>query len=220
MLLIGPRDPPRRVTTTPVIIDYASPASRSSLRLPARSIIRWDRDGDRLRVVQVLSGREGAILALAFAAFTFLTMTLALNNMLAKWHRNVGPILLIATFMAAEGVVAPLVVNQTWRKTILTVTPDEMRLEFTSPFSAGQKFTFPGEQIAGVAVVDREPLAGEAIVAELELKCWSIPRVRLFAGHPRSTLMDLAGAIGAVHPFPPPPLPGARTNVTAGPTLT
>jgi hypothetical protein len=201
------------VTTTPVIIDYASPASRSSLRLPARSIIRWDRDPDRLRVVQVLSGREGALLALGFAAFTFLTMTFALNSMLEKWHRNVGPILMIATLMAAEGVIAPLVVNQTWRKTILTVTPDEMRLEFTAPFSAGQKFTFPGEQIAGVHVVDREPLAGEAIVPELELRLWSIPAVRLFAGHPRRTLMDLSAAIGAVHPFPPPPLPGVAIGV-------
>lgn len=36
---------------------------------------------------------------------------------------------------------------------------------------------------------------------------WSMPPVRLFAGHPQDTLMEIARAIGRVQPLSPPPLP-------------
>src|SRR4051812_36519205 len=104
------------------IIDYASPASRSSLRLPARSEIRWSYEpGGALRIVQVLTGREGAFIALLFAAFTLVVMATAAYSMLPKWHRNVGPIAVIFLLMAAEASIGMLVVNSTWRKTVLLV---------------------------------------------------------------------------------------------------
>jgi hypothetical protein len=112
-------------------------------------------------------------------------------------------------FMAAELIVGALVIQSTWRKTILTVTPADMTLQFIAPFTARQRFVFPSEQIAGVVVVDRPPLPGEAVVPELEIRMWSIPPVQLFAGHPRTTLMTIAQEIGHVQPMAPPPLPEA-----------
>src|SRR5688500_11042844 len=164
-----------RTMSTP-IIDYASPASRASLRLPARSEIRWTSEpGRRLTVTQVLSGREGAIGALALAAFTFVIMSLSVHGMIEKWQRFVGEIALLGAFMAAEVILGALVINRTWRKTILTVTPEEMTLEFTAPFSARERFAFRGEQVAQVSVVDRAGKPGEAVVPELEIRMWSIP---------------------------------------------
>jgi len=197
------------------IIDYASPASRRSLRLPARSEIRWVDGPGFLKITQVLSGREGAIGALVLAGFTFVLMTLLVHGMLERWHRNIGEIVTLALFMAAELVVGALVVHNTWRKTVLTVTRQEMTLQFSAPFSGGQRFVFPSEQIAAVSVVDRPPMPGEAVVAELEIRMWSIPPVQLFAGHPRMTLMTIAREIGAVQPMAPPPLPGVEANAVA-----
>ena len=200
--------------TTP-IIDYASPASRRSLRLPARSEIRWVDGPGRLTITQVLSGREGAIGALLLAGFTFLIMTLSVHGMAAKWHRNIGEIVILVLFMAAELIVGALVVHNTWRKTVLTVTRQEMTLEFLAPFSGRQRFVCPSEQIAAVSVVDRPAMPGEAVVPELEIRMWSIPPVQLFAGHPHVTLMTIAREIGRVQPMAPPPLPGVAANAVA-----
>jgi hypothetical protein len=197
------------------IIDYASPASRASLRLPARSEIRWATAPGRLIITQVLSGREGAIGALLLAGFTFVIMTISIHGMIGKWHRFIAEIAIMSVFMAAELVVGALVIQNTWRKTILTVTPAKLTLEFAAPFTARQKFVFPSEQVAAVVVVDREPLPGEAVVAELEIRMWSIPPVRLFAGHPHQTLMTIAAAIGQIQPMAPPPLPGANAQPPA-----
>jgi hypothetical protein len=197
------------------IIDYASPASRRSLRLPARSEIRWVDGPGRLTITQVLSGREGAIGALLLAGFTFVLMTLLVHGMLQRWQRNIGEIVMLSLFMSAELIVGALVVHSTWRTTVLTVTRQEMTLQFSAPFSGGQRFVFPSEQIAAVSVVDRPPMPREAVVAELEIRMWSIPPVQLFAGHPRATLMTIAREIGRMQPMAPPPLPGVETNAVA-----
>jgi hypothetical protein len=196
------------------IIDYASPASRASLRLPARSVIRWDNAPGVLRITQVLAGRGEAIGALALAGFTFVIMSFSIHGMIEKWHRYVVEIGIMSAFMLAEVIVGTLVVNNTWRKTILRVTPEDMTLEFTSPLGARQRFVFRGEQVAGVSVVDRLGGPGEAVVPQLEIRLWSMPSVELFAGHPRTTLMSIARAIGQMQPQPPPPLPtGAGAEV-------
>src|SRR5688500_383886 len=105
--------------STPAIIDYASPASRASLRLPARSEIRWANEAGRLIITPVLPGREGAIGALLLAGFTFVIMTFSVHGMIGKWHRFIAEIVIMSVFMAAELVVGALVIRSTWRKTIV-----------------------------------------------------------------------------------------------------
>ena len=65
------------VMSTPAVIDYASPASRASLRLPAKSDIRWEYHpgGRELRIVQTLAGKLEAVGALGLAAITFVVMS-------------------------------------------------------------------------------------------------------------------------------------------------
>jgi len=199
----------------PAVIDYASPVPRSKLRLPARSEIRWVDAPGRLVVTQVLAGREGAVWALGLAGFTFGLMSLALVGMIERWHRNVAPIAMIVMVMAAEVLVSVLVIRNTWRKTILTVTREELAVETAGPLASRQRFVFPTEQVAGVVVVDREPQPGEARVAELEIRFWSIPSVHLFAGHPPETLRAIVSSIAHVQPVAPPPLPAALATARA-----
>jgi hypothetical protein len=50
------------------ILDYAGPASRRSLRLPASSYLAVNTDGDTLSITETLAGQTGAIAALGAAA--------------------------------------------------------------------------------------------------------------------------------------------------------
>ena len=195
------------------IIDYASPVPRSRMRLPARSEFRWEQGPGWLVITQVLAGREGAIGALLLAGLTFVLMTIGVADMIGKWHRNVGLLGLLGVLMTAEVVVGLLVIHNTWRKTVLTVTRDELAVETAAPFAARQRVVFRSEQVAAVVVVDSEPVPGAGIVPELEIRLWSIPPVRLFAGHLRQTLLSIASAVGHVQPVQPPPLPTVSSNV-------
>jgi hypothetical protein len=196
------------------IIDYAAPVPRSRMRLPARSEIRWAQEPGRLVITQVLAGRAGAIAALLLAGFTFVLMSVSVAGMIGRWHRNVGLLGILGFLMTAEIVVGLLVIHNTWRRTVLTVTRDELAVETAAPFTKRQRFVFGSEQVAAVIVVDSEPTPGQSIVPELEIRLWSIPPVRLFAGHLRRTLMSIAAAIGQVQPMQPPPLPSAAAGGT------
>jgi hypothetical protein len=192
------------------ILDYASPASRARLRLPARSIITTEHDAGRFIVREKLAGEGEAIMALLFAAFTLVVMAGLQWQMSAKWHRNAGAIGMLALLQAAELAVGAPVVNSTWRRTTLIITADDVTLAFTAPFSSGRRYHWPAEQLAAVEVIDSEPLANGTVVPEIELRMWTGAPVRLFAGHGHAELVALAADIRAVQP----PLPSAQS---AGP---
>ena len=196
-------------TSDAPILDYAGPISRSALRLSATSDLRVTFQPRELIVRETLAGRRGAVGALVFAALVMIIMIRVEKDMSRRWRRHVQEMLLIGGTMAAEGVVAALVVNQTWRRTVLTVTPAEVTLLFAAPFATSRRYHWAAEQVARVEVVDS--VAGPdrqngPIVPELELTMCSGPPVRLFTGHPRPQLVHLAASIRAIQP----PLPSAR----------
>ena len=103
-----------------------------------------------------------------------------------------------------------MVINQTWRRTVLQVTRDDVALTFAAPFAGKTRMHWQAEQVAQVSVID-SPLTsgpGGAIVPELELRMWSGPPVRLFTGHRQSQLVYLAETIRAIQP----PLPAPTTS--------
>ena len=191
------------------IIDYASPVPRSLMRLPARSEIRWADYPGRLVVTQVLAGREGAVGALLLAGFTFVLMSVSAVGMAERWNRNTGMIGVLGVLMAAEAVVSALVIRNTWRRTVLTVTAGELCVEASGPLTRRERYVVPSEQVAGVLVVDRAPIPGAMVVAELEIRLWNAPPLHLFAGHPPSTLRTIAAEVARVQPVRPPPLPAS-----------
>ncbi|MEO6435144.1 MAG: hypothetical protein ABIP55_05225 [Tepidisphaeraceae bacterium] len=190
------------------ILDYASPASRRKLRLPARSVITTRHDARRFIIRERLDGQAGAVFALLFAAFTFCIMIAVQKDMLTKWRRNVTPIGVVSAVQTIELVISAMVINSTWRRTMLIVSPVDVTLTFSAPFSAGRHYHWPAEQVAAIEVVDSEPMANLAVYPELELRMWTGAPVRLFAGHRRAELMHLGESIRAMQP----PLPSADAS--------
>jgi hypothetical protein len=192
--------------TASPILDYAGPASRGALRLPARSDIAVTRDGGRLVITETLAGQANALLALVFASLTMVPMVATERQLVEKWRRHVDQILLIGALMATEVAVGGLVVNNTWRKTMLRVTPDGMTLTFSAPLSGATRFEFRSEMVAEVSVIDSAPAGTSVTIPELEVRLWSAPAVRLFPGHRRTQLRHLVSLIQEVQP-PAPPTP-------------
>src|ERR1700733_68631 len=100
------------------ILDYASPRKRVRLRLPAKSRIRCQISTGRLTIIESLDGQGGAIGAIVFAVFMLIYM-----GLLIAFVRGAAP---MAILWILEAVVLVMVVHQTWRKTLLTVTAEEV----------------------------------------------------------------------------------------------
>ena len=182
------------------ILDYAGPASRRSLRLPASSYITLQNDGNKLSITETLAGQANAIAALVFAGFVLLVVASVEVSMAEKWHRNLQPMLLLATMMVAEVIVGAMVINNTWRKTVLAVTPQELSVTFSAPFTGRTRFEYRSEAVAEVSVIDTEMVPGAPTVPEMEIRMWNSPPVRLFPGHRHSELQHLAAMIQRVQP--------------------
>jgi hypothetical protein len=196
-LSLAPSDSP--------ILDYAGPASRSALRLAAQSELSIEASPPRRLVVRErLAGQAGAVGALLLAAVAMIAMVNIEIDMAHKWRRNFQTMTFIAALMVAEVAVGAMVVNQTWRRTVLDVTCDAVNLTFASPFGRTTRLNWAAEQVAEVAVIDSPLLDARGGAApELELRMWSGPPVRLFTGHRHAQLTFLANTIRAIQP----PLP-------------
>ena len=149
-------------------------------------------------------------MALVLTGISFFALIAVEKEMLRKWRRHREEVVMLAVLQAAQVVVGAMVINSTWRRTRLTVTPADVTLVFSAPFSPPRRYEWPAEQLAAVEVIDSEPMLDKAVVPELELRMWTGAPVRLFAGHPRGELVELAGMIKAVQP--PLPMPPAGTR--------
>ena len=163
------------------------------------------RGPDQLVITQTLAARESALFALLLAAVSLCALSATIVGLLPKWKHNYEEILFAATLMAAQVALAPFVVNDSWRKTVLTVTPRELTVALWSLLSGKITHRFASDQIAAADVVDSDPIKGRATVAELEIRLWQMPPVRLFGGHPHVTLTDLVNDIRSMLPAPPEP---------------
>jgi hypothetical protein len=191
------------------ILDYAGPASRRALRLPAQSVISVREEPGHLTIVERLAGHGGAVAALGLAAFTLLILIMVETSLAAKWHKTLDEMLLIGGLIAAEACVGALVINNTWRKTVLEVTPEMLNVTFSAPFTGRSRFEFRDEMIAAIAVIDTALAPGAPVVPELEIRMWNAPPVRLFIGHRQGELEDLAARMRRIQP------PGETTRSDA-----
>jgi hypothetical protein len=198
------------------ILDYAGRASRTRLRLPARSIIRWDRTPGELRVVERLDGQFNAFLALCFAAFTFAMLVASALPLLARWQRNAGSILLLTMIGLTELATMAAVIDSTWRVTRLIVTRTQLALRFWSPLRGTTAYAWPAEKLQSVRVAMSKLAVGGPPIPELEFYLWGEPLVRLFVGHPLDELENLIAEIHALQP-PRPPVPAVPQAPVAAP---
>ena len=213
------------------VLDYASPRHRGKLRLPSRSVLEARRNDNGLVVTETLSGSGGARGAVAFGAVTWLILaSLGVGQVVAhagRWQDiDTVIVLLVGGVCAIELTVLLMVINNTWRKTVLLAHPERISVHFVAPFSK-RHYVWPAHRVEDVRVVrtyEPESLPawhGQAVpLGELELIPGGEPMAKLFTDHPEADLAVIARAaremiaaaqkpvaVEALSPVPAPPPP-------------
>ena len=174
------------------ILDYSSPRPRSKLRLPSLSRIVCQIEADQLVVQEWLQARGSAFAGICFALFI-----LAYLGTIAVYSRDRPVAAVLMFFWLTEALVMLLVIHQTWRRTLLTVTAAELRLEFTSPFYRKEYRWEAGNVADVVGVVTANAQTFEQL-AELRIQISSGLDVRLFTDPPAGQIDDLVTAVNRV----------------------
>ncbi len=201
------------------ILDYASPRPRGKVRLPSQSTLEVREDADSVTVVERLSGKAGAILAIVFAAAMFALLTATfLGNALPnqRWQRSIedavevglrSGALFVVPVLLAGLVVMLLVVNNTWRRTVLLANADGLLLRFFAPLTPTRVHAWPADRVEAVRVESTDVpaaaagAAGAAInvaaasLAELQIHPVGGSVAHLFTDHEHWRLAPLADSI-------------------------
>ena len=209
------------VDESAAILDYAGPRKRSVLRLPAVSRLDAVGTGDRVTVTESLAGQHGAVGALVFGTIV-LAIVLVSGGINAydfhhhRWHHD--PLLdLIPACLMASALLACMagVLQQTWRRTILSAEYDELRLAFLSPFRR-RRYRWTAAQIADVVVVLTANLETAAPLGEVLITRVAGGEIRLFTDHAAGRLGPIARAVhDALREGRATPLPGDAPAVPA-----
>jgi len=174
------------------ILDYSSPRPRSKLRLPSLSRIVCQIEPGQLVVQEWLQARGSAFAGICFALFI-----LAYLGTIAVYSHDRPVAAVLMFFWLTEALVMLLVIHQTWRRTLLTVTAAELRLEFTSPFYRKEYRWEAGNVADVVGVVTANAQTFEQL-AELRIQISSGQDVHLFTDHPAGQIDDLVTAVNRV----------------------
>ena len=170
----------------PPILDYAGPRSHGKLRLPARSVLSIESGEQSYKVVETLAGKEGAIAAIVFALLVL--MVLLLQAIFVP-----GAVRISAVFGPAELLVLLLVIQNTWRKTIVEAHAQGLRLGFKAPFGK-HEHRWSLDQIRDLGVVaDDDGML--PTVGELQIHFTDSPMARLLSGHEYAALTIIGRAM-------------------------
>lgn len=149
---------------TGAILDYASPRPRGKVRLPSQSTLEVREDADSVTIVERLSGKGAAVGAIVFSAamLALLVGTFIGNTYDNQRSRrslgdaveaglNGGAIFVVPCLLGGPIVMA-LVVNNTWRRTVLLANADGLLLRFSAPLSPTRVHEWPADRVEAVRV--------------------------------------------------------------------
>ena len=181
------------------ILDYASPRKRGRLRLPATSDVVVSGGDGTVVVEESLAGQGRAVAGLVFGAVVVLLCSAAavgvgLDLTHHGLHRDAPAALIMAALAVAEAATMVGVVQQTWRRTRLTVEFGDLRLAFLSPLHR-RRYRWAGEAIADVVVVLTANAETGLPLAEVLITRVSGGDVHLFTDHPAVRLGPIARAV-------------------------
>jgi hypothetical protein len=179
------------------ILDYASPRQHGKVRLPSHSRIVVELDRDRIIVREWLEAKAGAIMAMVIAVFTLLALAMTMyQGITGRMHRD-DRLWLVAVpgvVGACEIWVFLLVVNNTWRRTVLEVRSDALLLAFASPFG-DRRYEWGASQIEDIRVDLTTTAKNRNTLGELVVHLAGLPLVKLFTDHPAAELAELSGRL-------------------------
>lgn len=200
-LSAAPAMPPGPVPAA--IIDYASPRPQGRYRLPSLSRLDVVADRDGLTITEVLEGKASAYAGMAVGVFTLLLLpTMAYLMIAPMFGRARSPdaaeVIVVAALYGglwvADLVVLLMVVNNTWRRTILRARDRTLSLEFIAPFTQ-RRYAWPFDQIVDL-YLDRIPdLRFVNPHVELVFRAADGQSVRLFADHREPELEAVVRAL-------------------------
>ena len=196
---------PDVLPTAGPILDYASPRQRGKLRLPSQSVLEVRQDEAGVTVTETLSGRGGAVGAIVFAVMTLLMLGgtgVAQLRQSRSFEADGVTVAFIAIVWLSELAVLLVVINNTWRRTVLSVGAGSFALHFLAPFSR-REYAWPLERMEDVRVVrtsESSPLrtwGAPAPLGELLLLPVGERAVALFTDHREGELHGIAQALRA-----------------------
>jgi hypothetical protein len=170
------------------ILDYASPRPRRRLRLPAKSVldVRVDPDGLGVTIVEKLAGIPQAVAGMIFAVFVLIIAGamawISLRTVWVKHHEIDAFGAILGFFWAAELTLLVIVIDRTWRRTILEARDGRLVLRFSGLFGT-REHRWPFDQIGDVAVVPTQEAVGAYALAELHFRATDDVPVHLYTDH-------------------------------------
>lgn len=179
-----------------MILDYAGPRKRSRFRLASRSLLesRVTADGGAV-VREWLAGQQQA---LAAVVATGLMLGASVAVLASEWRRTpLGVLAVPGGLIAAALALIPVVVQQSWRQTVLRAWDGTLRLSMGGPL-ARRTFAWRFDEVDAVRVIVTQSQAGASVLAEIEILAARTPPIRLFTDHPERELVRIHGEIEGV----------------------
>lgn len=180
-----------------LILDYASPRPRGGVRaarLPARSKLTIDQSDGAVRVTESLEGQGAAIAAIAFALFVMAVMLPLFLGL--KPRRDAGAFVCLGPFWLSMATLIPCVINSTWRRTVIDVNRESLRIRVGAPLWGRRNFEWAGDRVASVEALqwaDGSRMA--AAIARVIVTIRDGKPVVLFSGHDLRELLWIAGLV-------------------------
>ena len=171
------------------ILDYASPAMKSPLRLADKSILTVHETTRGLDVLETLAGKTTAVGAIIFSgAMVTLFGITAINTGVALLS---GLMIFYLIYLSVTLLLIYAVIESNWRETILRAEDENLILIFKSPFTL-RRHQWATEKVREVHVVQELDIKTRRIVHELQIELWTQQWVKLFTGHDPPELGDIA----------------------------
>ena len=161
------------------ILDYASPRKRSKFRMASASVLRVTQEEGGVQVVETLTGQAVAVGAIIFFLIAGTMMCVAGAE--AGW---VALAVLILVVGLPGLVVIPLVIQENWRRTELTVEPvaGELRLRFRAPLRS-REYRWPLSAVLSISVGLTQAQEDAPVLGEIEVVAEGSPMIKLFTDH-------------------------------------
>lgn len=185
------------------ILDYASPRPRRRLRLPAKSVldVRVDPDGLGVTIVEKLAGVPEAVAGMIFAVFVLVVAgATASINLRIAWvkHHLIDPFgVMLAVFWALELTLLILVIDRTWRRTILEARDGRLTLRFSGLFGT-REHRWPFDHVGEIAVAPTQEAIGAYALAELRFRATDDVTVHLYTDHRADEVLAIQSLLSRI----------------------
>jgi hypothetical protein len=145
---------------------------------------------------------------LVFAAITLVSLFATMFAGMHHRHRDLLTVIVCSALAATEMAVMMLVIDHTWRRTVLVLGAGRLRLTFVALLRKRQ-YAWPIDAVEDVRIIRTQDVPDGAPLAEVEIHFADQPVVKLFTDHLDRTLQPVAQMIrfGLGHSAAAPAMP-------------